>query len=163
MAKKEKKNKEKRPSNPSKLKVTKEREAPLLMDREWYKATLDQASFGDGKYGEYCRLQFTVKNGYLQDEKTTAKGAKVSALCDAALALNSQMYNFIVGIVGYEPSLSDEIDITPFYGDTYEVNIETKKKKGQDKSHSNVVKIRQLKKKKSKNKDKKKSKNKDKK
>lgn len=116
---------------------------------EWYPAKYVKSEIGDGKYGEYCRFQFEVLEGTCSDGETDAKGTLVSAMCDADLALGSKMYDFVCGITGDKLELDDtDIDLTAYYGDKYEVCIEAKKKKGQDKIHNNVVKIRKPKKKK---------------
>lgn len=136
-------------SSPSRLKVKKEKVRLNLESHEWYRAKFLNAEIKEGQYGEYCRFSFEVLSGYMEDGETKAKGTLTSALCDAEVCLGSKMYEYVSAILGYEPDLDDDLDITPFYGDTFEVNILTEKKKGAEKAHSNVVKIRKPKKKKS--------------
>jgi hypothetical protein len=139
----------------TKLVVKKEKVRQNLNSHEWYKAEFKNAEIKPGKFGPYCRFQFEIKNGLLEDDETSAKGTLTSAMCDAEVTLGSKMYDFVAGIIGNDPELDEGIDITPYYGDTYEVFIVTEKKKGADRAHSNVTKIRVPKKKKSKKKKKK--------
>ena len=126
----------------TKLVVKKEKVRQNLNSHEWYPAEFKGAEIKPGKFGPYCRFQFEIQDGLLEDNESSAKGALTSAMCDAEVTLGSKMYDFVAGILGYEPDLDEGIDIIPYYGDMYEVHILTEKKKGADKAHSNVVKIR---------------------
>ena len=140
MAKKDK-------ASPTRLKVTKEKPRVNLQSYEWYPAEFVKAEVGDSKFGgQYLRLQFKILEGVCGDGETDAEGTLTSALCDADITQGSKSYDFVAGILGRDPDLKEVLDISPYYGDTYEVNIVTEKKKGQEKAHSNVVAIRSKKK-----------------
>jgi hypothetical protein len=150
MVKKKKKGK----ASPSRLRIVKEKPKQNLQSHEWYKAEFTEASTGDSKFGgEYLRLQFKILDGYMEDDETPAEGTMTSALMDADIEQGKKSYELIAGILGADPDLTDDLDITPYYGDVYEVNILTEQKKNQDRAHSNVVAIRKPRKKKKKSKD----------
>ena len=150
MVKKKKKDKKGKKGLPSasRLTVVKEKKRLNLESHEWYKAEFLNVEIKKGKYGPYARWSFKILNGVLEDGETDAEGTLTSALCDAELALGSEMLAFCSSVMGQELELNDDIDITPYYGDTFEVNCVTTKKNDEGKAHSNVVKIRKLRKKK---------------
>jgi len=130
------------------LKVKPKKERMTLESHEWYRARFIKAEVNEGKNGDYVRFQFECLSGTCEDGVTPAKGQFVSCMASYDMSVGTKMYDYASGIMGYEPSEDDEIDLRAHYGDTVEVNVVTEAKKGTENVYSNVVKIRQSKKKK---------------
>lgn len=123
------------------IKVTPKKERKNLESLEWYKARFRGAELKDGSRGDYVRLTFEILSGVCEDG-SSAKGQLVSALASYDTSIDSKFYTFLAGILGKDPEQDEEIDLKPYYGETYEVNVEVEKKKGQSEAYTNVKKIR---------------------
>lgn len=114
---------------------------------EWYVGRFDGCEVKQGQYGEYLILGFTILNGELEDGKP-AKGRKCNLLSDAALMPSRQLWEHVSVLIGREPDIDEEVDLTAFYGKKYKVHITNEKdKKNPDVVYSRIKKLKRYKKK----------------
>jgi len=107
---------------------------------EFYKARFEKCHITEGKFGPYCRLEFTLLNGFLDGTEESAKDTKMSAFCPAEITEKNSAFEMIGAIIGKEPVVDEPVDVTPFYGNTYKVFV-TDKKKG-DEVRQNIEKVK---------------------
>jgi len=111
-------------------------EAPLnftrLENKEWYPAKLLAAEVGEGKFGQWIRLEFEVTGGQSEDGED-AKGCTVSMFTDFCCAPGKLLYNAICALSGQkELDVDDELDVEAYYGEKVKVFVEDKvPKKGE--------------------------------
>jgi hypothetical protein len=112
----------------------------VLQDRAWYPARYEDAVTSPGKFGDTVRLNFVVLGGELEDGES-AKGAKASTFTGSELTPNSKLMNLLRGLAGDDGfEIGDEVDLTAWYGQKFDVFVENKK--GSDNTvRSNIVAV----------------------
>jgi len=109
---------------------------------EYYKARFDECVIGEGKFGQYARLVFTILSGNIEDSDESAKDLRMSALCPANITPNNSAWPLMKGITGKDPEVNEAVDITPFYGKIYKVMVSDGKAKPDGFISQNITKIK---------------------
>jgi len=110
------------------LRAQKDPEYKCVEPEEWYTAVFDKAETGQGNFGPYVKFSFTLRNGSFEDT-TSAKGHKVNRLMDATLSPSKPLWKWIKVMIGKEPEIDKEYDVSAFYGEKFRVLIKDKEKR----------------------------------
>ena len=129
------------------IKVTEGKKIPYFLDHEWYRAKFEKHEIGEGKYGPWIRMIFTVLSGELENGDP-AKGNTVSLFTNAECYPGSLLYHAVEVLSGDEPEVDDEIDMEAYYGTKVKVFVEDRKVKANAKDQTrrqSVTKLRIIK------------------
>jgi len=96
---------------------------------EWYKATFEKAEPGTGNYGPYIKFFFKILDGNIENSSESAKGITMTTIIDANLSPGRKMWDWLKVMVGEEPKIGQNYDLTAYYGDKFRILIRDKKKK----------------------------------
>lgn len=145
MAKKNaKRNKKKSAKDVSikKLKVQEDKKYEVPESHEWYRAEFVDANLADGKWGPVVHLKFKLLSGETE-EGNSAEGCEARAMTGADLTPSSPLMDYVTTFNGgEEPDIDDDVDLTVYYGEEYDVHVQVTEPKGDDdRRYANVVKI----------------------
>jgi len=125
------------------LRVEKDRPPRRFESHTWYVAKLESHDIGEGKFGDFIKLKFTVLGGQLENGEP-AKGATATAIFNAMVSPKSPLYEFVQVFEDMRDlDIDEEIDFSSYYGKKVKVFIQDRKPKpGDDSKFQNVVKIK---------------------
>lgn len=131
------------------IKVQKDAPIKRVEPDEWYKAEFTKAEIDQGKYGPWIKMTFKLLSGQTE-EGQDARGLTINAMMDATISPSKPLWKIVAAMLGREPKIEEDVDLTAFYGERFRVFVSDKvPKKGatNQKIYQNVVTIKKLKKK----------------
>ena len=131
------------------LKVQKDAPMRRAEPDEWYKAEFTKAELGKGNFGPYIKMTFKLLSGQTEDGQD-ARGLTINALTDAVISPSRPLWKFAAAMLGREPKIEEDLDLTAFYGEKFRVFVTDRvPKKGatNQKVYQHVTTIKRLKKK----------------
>lgn len=123
----------------SSLLATEAEPRKYLEPDEWYKATLDKAEPGNGNYGPFIKFFFKVLDGNIENSSDSAKGQIITTIIDANLSPGRKLWEWLKVLIGEEPKIGKNYDLTAFYGEKFRILVRDKKKKADSQTRYQFV------------------------
>jgi hypothetical protein len=130
--------------NLKRIVVIKERPRQLPESHEWYPSVFQAAKIIEAKFGPMAALEFKLTGGKFTGGES-AKGYIAKAFVGLELTPTSKLMSYVTVMNGGNPiDIGDEIDLTAYYGEKFDVFIELKERpdrKGVVATRDSITKI----------------------
>jgi hypothetical protein len=112
----------------SALKAIKDEPFERFEPDEWYPAEIEDIEINEGQYGPYIKWKIKVLGGETE-QGNSAEGKSITRLMDATLSPSKILWKWLSKLLGEEPSIDEEYDITSYLGEKISVLIKDRKPK----------------------------------